>query len=52
MHRWKMIELETISDRDFVLQTLFDRRDRCTDPYAPLYVYITKLIGRIEKEGC
>ena len=49
MHRWSMRDLERISDKDFILRTLRERRDRCTNPYSPLYDYLTKLMGRIER---
>ncbi len=48
MHRWTMKELKEISDRNFIITTLNERRNRLRDPYGPLYVYITKLLGRIE----
>ena len=52
MHRWTVGELEKVSDREFVLQTLRDRKESCTNVYSPLYSYITDLIKRIEKTGC
>ena len=52
MHRWTMKELAEVSDRNFILQTLRDRRESCTNIYSPLYEYIRKLLWRVETTGC
>lgn len=43
MNRWTIEYLETASSRRLILRCIADRKDRCTNPYAPVYVRLTEL---------
>lgn len=49
MTRWTMKELEEVTDKEFILDTLKECKGRCTNYYTPLYRYMTSLIDRVEK---
>ena len=48
MKRWTKQELETISDKDFIIQILNERRWQLTNFYSPLFVKISEVINRLQ----
>ena len=49
MRRWTSRELRTVSDRDFVLTLLNERKNSLTNPYAPLSRRLAATIAGLER---
>lgn len=49
MSKWTIKELNKISDIDFSISLLSERRSTLTNPYAPLNTRISKAINGLEK---
>lgn len=48
MKRWTLDELSKTSDRQFLLTLLNERKEKCTNPYAPLTQRIDATLRRLE----
>lgn len=46
--RWTIDELKSISDKDFIVALLNERKNECTNAYAPLSLRLTATIARLQ----
>jgi len=48
MRRYTIKEIQELTDREFLELVVIDRRSTLTNPYTPLYLRLTNLIGKLE----
>ena len=48
MRRWTIKDLHNQSDRELIKGFLVDRREKCTNVYAPLYQKLSQIITNLE----
>jgi len=49
MARWTIKQLKEISDIDFAIMELQERKNKLSNPYSPLAEKISKVIATLEK---
>lgn len=45
---WTISEMKTKSDRELIIGFLVDRRETCTNVYAPLYEKISQILNKLD----